>query len=281
MKNTLKVVWIAWLLAAFSTSTPLHAAGEYIFSAPPRGPVAKETKVYKPIADYLTKVLRKKVSYKHPGNWLTYQAEMQAGTYDIVFDGPHFVSWRMAKTQHEPLVKLPGKLAFSIVVKKDEQRITHVTQLRGHTVCGLAPPNLATLTTYNIFDNPARQPLVVESKSFPDAYQSVISGRCVAAVMRDKMFYRLQKKHGGQLKELFHSKGIANQAFSAGPRVSIKEKVKIIKALLSDEAKDKMQAFYRRFNKRGKPLLQANRKEYLAHAQLLKDIWGFDLAQAK
>ncbi|GMR20111.1 MAG: hypothetical protein BMS9Abin36_0706 [Gammaproteobacteria bacterium] len=280
MKNTLKVVWAAWLLAAFSASTSLYAGGEYIFSAPPRGPVAEETKVYKPIADYLTKVLGNKVSYKHPGNWLTYQAEMQAGVYDIVFDGPHFVSWRMAKTQHEPLVKLPGKLAFSIVVKKDEQRVAHVTQLRGRTVCGLAPPNLATLTTYSIFNNPARQPLVVESKSFPDAYQSVISGHCIAAVMRDKMFYRLQKKNDNQLKELFHSKGIANQAFSAGPRISVSEKVKIVKALLSDEAKDKMQAFNKRFNKKGKPLERAGREEYLAHAQLLKDIWGFDLAQA-
>lgn len=265
------------LLGATAFYTQLAQAQGFVFSAPPRGPVAKESAVYKPIADYLSAVLKKKVIYEHPGNWLTYQKEMQQGRYDLVFDGPHFVSWRMAAVQHEPLVKLPGKLAFTVITRKDNTSIQKVEQLRGRTVCGLAPPNLATLTLYSLFPNPARQPIVKEVKSFPEAYKQTMKGKCTAAVMRDKMFFKLDKKNPrGRI--IIHTKGIANQAFSAGPRFSAEDKQRIVGALLDPGAKQKMKAFHARFNKKGKPLQRATREEYHAHAKLLKDVWGFDIA---
>ncbi|MBE9516840.1 MAG: hypothetical protein IME93_07655, partial [Proteobacteria bacterium] len=73
------------------------SADRFIFSAPPRGAVADETKVYKPIAHYLSKALGKTITYQHPGDWLSYQANMQKGAYDLIFDGPHFASWRMKR----------------------------------------------------------------------------------------------------------------------------------------------------------------------------------------
>jgi len=39
-----------------------------------------------------------------------------------VFDGPHFVSWRMTKLQHVPLVKFPGNLEFVVAVRKPAPR---------------------------------------------------------------------------------------------------------------------------------------------------------------
>ncbi|MEK7734742.1 MAG: PhnD/SsuA/transferrin family substrate-binding protein [Pseudomonadota bacterium] len=57
---------------------------------------APETDAYQPIADYLSSKLGRKVVYRHVDNWLSYQSEMRKGKFDIVIDGPHFVSWRMA-----------------------------------------------------------------------------------------------------------------------------------------------------------------------------------------
>jgi ABC-type phosphate/phosphonate transport system substrate-binding protein len=252
------------------------AANEYIFSAPPRGSAEKETKVYAPIAAYLSGVLDKKIVYKHPGNWLSYQNDMQKDKYDLVFDGPHFASWRIIKSNHIPLVKLPGKLAFNIMVAKKNKDIKSYKDLNGRTVCGLAPPNLATLTLYSLFPNPVRQPLVVAVKSFPKGYGKATKGTCVAAVMRDKMFNKLnKKKKAGRV--IFHSKGVANQAFTAGPRFSPQQKNKLIAALLSKQAVGKMQAFHKRFNKKGKPILPASEKDFQGLALLLKDVWGFSL----
>lgn len=95
------------LLSPFSGS--FAASGKtYLFSAPPRGSETKEREVYEPIASYLSQVTGKNIVYKHPDNWLNYQNLMQQGKYDLVFDGPHFIGWRMEKPGHQPLVKLPG-----------------------------------------------------------------------------------------------------------------------------------------------------------------------------
>lgn len=267
-------------ISAMLMSAQSFAAAEYIFSAPPRGSAEKEMKVYKPIAEYLSSVLGKKIVYKHPGNWLTYQNDMQKGKYDLVFDGPHFASWRIIKTKHEPLVKLPGKLAFNIMVSKNNKNIKSYKDLNGRTVCGLAPPNLATLTLYSLFPNPVRQPLVVAVKSFPKGYGKAAKGSCVAAVMRDKMFNKLNKKKKAG-KVIFKSKGVANQAFTAGPRFSAKQKEKLTVALLSKEAVPKMTAFHKRFNKKGKPILPARKKDFQGLALLLKDVWGFSLQESR
>ncbi len=185
---------VLWLLPlAFITSRAM-ADEEYIFSAPPRETGESESDVYQPIAEYLSKATGKKIIYQASNNWLSYQDKMRKGAYDLVFDGPHFVSWRMARLQHAPLVKLAGDLAFVVIVRKDNDRINDLTSLAGRSVCGLAPPNLATLTFYNQFSNPVRQPLITERQSFAQAYQGVIEGKCVAAGMRDGGLSMLNKE---------------------------------------------------------------------------------------
>ena len=265
------------MLVFFWVVSGVHAADEYIFSAPPRGPAAKEIKVYKPIAEYLSEVTGKKITYRHPGNWLSYQRNMQRGVYDLVFDGPHFVAWRMAKVKHQPLVSMPGKLAFVVFTRVNNTKIRDIDDLRGRTICGLAPPNLATLTMYEQFQNPARQPLVREVKSFPLGYKAVLAGKCVAGVMRDKLFNKLNKK-GHKAKIIYHSKGVANQAFSAGPRISKADKEKITKAIMSPQGTKRMVNFHKRFNKKSKPLSQAKWEAYDGLWRLLKDVWGFEVA---
>ncbi|MEJ2105930.1 MAG: PhnD/SsuA/transferrin family substrate-binding protein, partial [Acidiferrobacteraceae bacterium] len=175
----------AFGLLLLSLVPDLFAAPQpIVFSAPPRGSETKETAVYKPIADYLSRALGRPVVYRYPDNWLNYQKQMQDGHYDIIFDGPHFIGWRMAKIGHQPLVKLPGLLKFVVFTRADNKTIHSLDQLAGRPVCGLAPPNLATLSMYDQFPNPVRQPLVIGVKSFPDDYARVMDGGCMAGVMR-------------------------------------------------------------------------------------------------
>ncbi len=110
-------------LAIFSAS----AAADLVFSAPPRESQAGGADSYAPLAQYLSKVTGQKVDYKYSDNWLSYQKEMQKGTYDLVFDGPHFVGWRMAKLGHVPLVKFPGNLSFVVIVKQADTRTREKT----------------------------------------------------------------------------------------------------------------------------------------------------------
>ena len=125
-----------------------------ILTAPPRESIEKGKHTYEPIAKYLSSVLNKKIEYQHPGNWLSYSADMRKGKYDLVFDGPHFVSWRIQRLRHTPLVKIPGGFIFRFVADKANRKVSKVDDLIGRKVCGHAPPNQGTLRLYNEFRNP-------------------------------------------------------------------------------------------------------------------------------
>jgi hypothetical protein len=215
--------------------------------------------------------------YKYPDNWLTYQKEMQTGQYPLVFDGPHFISWRMQHSQHEPIAQLPGKLAFVLATSATDKRFTDISQLAGRPICALAPPNLATLTMQSKFTNPARQPLIIEVPSFGEGYKQMLAGkRCVAVVMRDKLFKKLNgEKKAAQV--IWSSKGVANQGFSAGPQFTPEDKRKMQKALLAPEAKTAITGFLDRFSKGNKQLESATYEDYRGLSELLKGVWGFDV----
>jgi len=274
-KNISTITFLGTLLALALTIQPItvSAAGKtYIFSAPPRGTEAREREVYDPIALYLSRSTGEHIVYKYPDNWLNYQNQMQLGKYDLVFDGPHFIGWRIDKVGHQPLAKLPGDLAFVIMAKNEG---TKLDGLAGHRICGLAPPNLATLTMYKQFPNPMRQPQVKEVKSFAMAYRDVMDQKCDAAVMRDKMFYKLTAKAREKGKVIWSSGGVSNQGFSAGPRFSAQAKQKLTEALLSPGAQVPLANFFNRFSKKNKKLIKATAEEYAGLGSLLRDVWGF------
>lgn len=264
------------LAALFLIQTSL-ASAEYVFSAPPRETPEKGQEIYGPVAKYLSQKLGVPVTYRHPGNWLTYQFEMQRDKYDIVFDGPHFVSWRMAALGHEPVAKLPGQLVFYIVSRGDSS-VKTLEELSGRMVCGLAPPNLATLTVLAQYPNISRQPLIRETRNFKQAYQMMRAGICHAAVLPNRWYKGLVTESSDDNRTVFKSQGVANQAFSAGKRVSQQHKALLTQVLMAPEGKQAFPGFHKRFVK-GKDILKASVTEYTGHAVLLKDVWGFGLAQ--
>ncbi len=247
--------------------------GTLIFSAPPRESAADGNATYGPIAEYLSKALGRPVVYKHSDNWLSYQTEMQKGGYDIVFDGPHFTGWRISRMQNNPLVKFPGEHLFVVVVKKDDARVADIKQLVGRPVCGMASPNLGTLTLLNQFDNPARQPVVMDTSGWDNIYKGLVSGRCVGAVLP---LSNLQKYDmaGAYTRIIYHGTAMPNQAFSAGPRVSLQDQIKIKQALLSKQA-DSATAQLRQVYAIDRALVPATKEEYVALGGMLKDVWGY------
>ena len=263
---------VAFSLAFLATlSEP--AAADLVFSAPPRESQSGGADSYAPLAQYLSKLTGQKVDYRYSDNWLSYQKEMQKGTYDLVFDGPHFVGWRMAKLGHMPLVKFPGNLSFVVIVKKTESRYNSIQQLAGRTICAHAPPNLATLTLLYEFKNPARQPFIIETQGFPAAYKGVVSGKCVAAVLQAKIAAELDKE-AHATRVVYQSEPLPNQALSAGPRVSPEMQQKIIRALLSEPGKVAASSLLERFKM--KEFVPASGKEYLGLGVLLQDVRGFE-----
>ncbi|HEX9628236.1 MAG TPA: PhnD/SsuA/transferrin family substrate-binding protein [Acidiferrobacterales bacterium] len=263
-----RVIGVASLMCLTSVAT----AAELIFTAPPRESAGQGADDYQPIAELLSKATGQRVTYRHSDNWLTYQSGMQKDAYDLVFDGPHFIGWRMAVHSHMPLVKLPGNLAFVVVVRAGETRFQSVENLAGHTLCAHAPPNLATLTTLAQFPNPSRQPLVIEVKGFKPAYESLLAGKCVATVLPVAIHGQLDKDKT-MTRVLSKSKPVPNQALTVSKRVPTEMRAKIVNALLSPEGTAASAGLLARFNK--DKFEPANPSDYEGLGVLLKDVWGF------
>ncbi len=250
-------------------------AGEnvLVFSAPPRESEEDAIRTYQPIAEYLSHVIGKTVIYKHPPDWLAYQTEMQRGHYDIVFDESHFNSWLISNLQHNILVKLADENAFVVVVRKDD-KITDIKQLVGQKVCGMNPPNLGTLAVLGQFDNPMRQPYIMNSEDWSKAYESVaFEKKCTAAIVPIANFKKFPNS-ASLTRVIYRTRPLPNQAFSAGPRVSPNDQARIASALVSPEAGSAMSQLMAA-NGSEKGLAFAAKEEYAGLDAYLKDSWSY------
>lgn len=273
-ENSTKVAFRPAMINPSDAALRLTGNDELALSAPPREDAAEAERIYGPVAEYLSKVLDKKVVYKNPGNWGVYQGLMQKGVYDIVFDGPHFNSWRVDNAQHNVLVKVPGEHVFLVLVKKDNERVRELKQIVGRTLCGHAPPNLGTLTVLNEFENPARQPIIINIEGWKEIYQAMLKGKCLAAVIPLKAFEKFEKESGRQSKIIYRGASMPDNAISAGPRLSASEQAKLTQALLSPEG-EKATARLREKYAGNKPFLTSSNKEFSGLSSYLKNEWGY------
>ncbi len=250
-------------------------ASDLILSAPPRESVEEGKKLYEPVATYLSQLLGRKVTYKHSKNWFKYQIDMRNDKYDIVFDGPHFISWRVAHLKHEVLVKLPGKLDFMLVTKADNGKLKKSKDMVGKYFCGISPPNLSSLSFLASFSNPVLQPKVKGIKGgMAKVFQAFENKKCSAAMLRGTYYQtQLSKQKQDQLKVLFRSGSLPNQAITASSRLSKKEKSIVVKGLLGGEGANSLKAVVGRFAElNASSFVLTNNAEYKGYNKYLEGV---------
>lgn len=268
---------LLFVLGFFACSVHLSAAAEgLILTGPPRETPEKGMKMYGPIAAYLTESLGVKVTYKHPGNWLKYQREMRNDKYDIVFDGPHFIAWRVAHLGHEAIVKLPGKLQFMLVNDIKNTEIDSADKLIGKRICGISPPNLSTLSVLDYYRNPVRQPIVKGIKGgMGKVHKSYLGkkAKCDAAVLRTAFYKKkLKKEQQAKLKTLFLSQAMPNQGISVSKRLSRRLKDKITTELTLGKGINSTKGILKRFGGKAKSFIPVKGKEYAGYNMLLEGV---------
>ncbi|MDR9437645.1 MAG: PhnD/SsuA/transferrin family substrate-binding protein, partial [Thiohalophilus sp.] len=224
------------LALGYCVLQPLLAAEPLIMTAPPRESSEAGQKQYEATANYISEVLDRPVRYQHPGAWLRYQHDMRNDVYDIVFDGPHFASWRVAHLNHEMLVRLPGSLQFHLLAAADNDQVNEPDDMIGRKFCGISPPNLSTLSILGHFRNPVRQPVVRGIKGGMGAvYNAFQKKQCEAFVVRTA-YYRnaMSEEDRNGLKIVYTSPAMPNQSISVSRRLTAEERSKLRQALISD-----------------------------------------------
>ena len=245
---------------------------EYVFIAAPDRSTTIAHETYGPIVDYLSQVTGKRIVYRYSPDWRTYQQAMQQGEYDLAFDSSHFVSWRISRLGHEPLVKAAQKDIFVVLASRRDHQLNLLQDLAGRSVCGHAPPNYATLRVYQKFDNPARQPVLIPEQSWRAVYQAMITGKCDGAIMSLEAYHQVDpdSRHA---RIIFKSKAIPGQALTAGPRLSPEDKAAITRALLSPEGRKVTKKLRQQLGTTR--ITRAIKSEYAGLDTILHSVWGF------
>ena len=252
---------------------PVCALSVFVFTAPPRENEERANEIYKPIADYLTTATGKKFVYRYPDSWTAYSKGMQNNEYDLAFDGPHFVSWRIKHMNHDAVAKLPQLHIWRVIVNNDNDDIQSLDDLIGKKVCAPKSPNFGMLTMMSHYPNPDKEPIHVITKGWKDGYDGVLKGKCVATVLPKTNHKKFDPK-------LTNSRAIhthlpyPNQAFTAGPNMSPKMKEKVIDSLLSDEGQVALAKLRERFT-RGDKLVSVENEEYEGISMVLKRAGNF------
>lgn len=260
-------------VAHVSTRQPTNASRiastepvEYVFGAPPAGTYNQRAAIYRPIADFLTRVTGKHFVYRPSDNWLSYSRDMTRGDYDLVFDSAALNSWRIERIEHTPILRLAGDTSYVVVTRADQSKIEKLEQLAGRRVCAPQPPAVATLTLLSQFDNPARQPVIAETNGWSETYRKLAQGKCAGGIMPRKY---LNKIDHSELKVLYRHGPLPNPALSAGPRVSPQLRNLIRQALLTPQGKlatAKLRAAHD-----GADLIPARGQDYAGLGKLLKN----------
>ncbi|MEJ2392807.1 MAG: PhnD/SsuA/transferrin family substrate-binding protein [Gammaproteobacteria bacterium] len=257
-----------WLFSSLATAQDL------ILTAPPREKPAAGQKQYGPLAAYLTKLFGHKVKYVFPGNWLKYQRDMRNDKYDIIFDGPHFISWRILHLGNQAVVRLPGHLQFYLMVKKNDNKINNINDLVAKQFCGVPPPNLASLSIIAAFPNPVRQPVIKGIRGAGKAvFGAFMKGECEAAVLRTAYYKRfLTQAQRDKVKIVYSSPPYPNQGITVSKRVTPREIKLMQQALTVGDGVKATAPILKRFGGKAKHFIPANDAEFKGINNLLEGV---------
>ncbi len=252
------------------------AADTIVFSTPPTQPPDVTRRNFQPLVDYLSAKVRVEIELVPARSFLEYANKMRAGEYDMLFDGPHFIAWRLRHLDHTVLAKLPGKLRFYVVVREDVE-VGKVSDLVGKRVCGPASPNLATLSFIDEFPDPARQPIVVPVKSFKAALRCLQTKRAQASVFRDKFWDKKvpeEAKKGLRVLAVI-DKNVPDRGFSITRDVDEATRRKLREALVATSDTEIAAKVLASLGGAKKGFVPATDAEYRGLERLLRPVWGF------
>jgi len=261
------------LIAAMFFSQQLQA--KLVFTAPPRESKKNALELYTPFAEYLTQLLGEEVEYHYPRGWLRYQRDIRRNVYDLIFDGPHFASWRMLHLGHKPLVKLPGTLVFYFITPVTNVDITKASDFIYKKVCIIPPPNLTALVLLAELNDPIKEPVLKSVKGgMPVVFKELAKNSCAGAVVRSDFFdKKLPAEQRAKYKIIHTTKPIPNQVITAGSKVNKTSRDKIIQSLTAGEGVEVTNKIVKRFGgKKVKSFIKATKEDYDGQNKLLEGV---------
>lgn len=249
---------------------PLQAKEEIVFATAPTQPEAETRKLYTPLLQHLSEFTGKKFVLKTAKNFVEYSNKMRAGEYDMIFDGPHFVGWRMERMGHVPLARFPGEIRI-VVAGHTDSAYQSIEELAGVRVCAFPSPNMLSMAFLQYFPNPVRQPALIRAQGFKGLNSCLREEKGEVAVLRDKLWAKMDQE--GLRLVAAPKRGYPERTFSISKEIEAALRSQIAEALVSQSGITAGEVLLKRF-KRDK-FIKADPKEYAGLGALLNPVWGF------
>jgi hypothetical protein len=248
-------------------------AAEYSLAIQPILPQQELKKNFQPLADYLSKATGHTITITTQRNFLFYWTKMRKGKkgFDLVLDAAHFTDYRVKTQGYTVLAKLPDTVSFSIVTREDNF-ILDEEELIGLRVATMPAPSLGSLRLEELFPNPMRIPVYVWETNTRVAVEKITSGEVDAAIIPT----RLASSYDN-LNIVLTTEPVPHMGLSVSPDVPANVAKQIQQALLNasnTEDGRKMLATLKvdKFE-------AASNETYDGYAELLKDVFGYNLPQ--
>ncbi|HEC19007.1 MAG TPA: phosphate/phosphite/phosphonate ABC transporter substrate-binding protein [Gammaproteobacteria bacterium] len=202
---------------------------------------------YRPLRDYLVRILGRPVHLSTAPDFSTYLQRAGEGEYDLYHTAPHFAALAEARYGYRRVSRLLRDLDGSVVVARDGP-IQSAADLRGRTLA--TPDSLAIISFLGerwLRDNGLRPGMDVEVQhlaSHNSAILAVARGEAEAAVTSAAVFENMPAQISRRLRVLASTRAVPHMMFMAGSRLSDEEYRTLRQALLAYTAEGAGRDFF-------------------------------------
>lgn len=190
--------------------------------------------IFQPLADYFQHLTGQKVEIVTYPNFISYWMETQKpDSYDIAFDAAHFIDYRDKNMDYTVLAKQPGSVSISLVVTEDAL-VFEAEELVGKKIATLGPPSIPAARIDEIFDNPVRQPTVIEGSDSAHVMSMLLSGEVDAAMIPTPLVSAQMAADGG-IAMVLTTETVPSMGVSVSANVSAEIREKLHKGLVEAE----------------------------------------------
>ncbi len=223
---------------------------------------------FQPLADYFQKLTGRKVNIMTYPNFISYWAETQkTGSYDIALDAAHFIDYRNKNKDFTVLAKQPGIISISLIVSEDNL-VFDASELIGKKIATLGPPSIAAVRIYELFNNPVRQPSIIEVDNTGQAMSMLLSGKVDAAMIPTPLV-SVQMAGEGGVAVVSTSDSIPGMAISVSPTVSAEIREKLLKGLLTADKSESGKKMLKQTKLN--PFEKSSNKDYFGYSKMLDE----------
>jgi len=262
--NSLLLTFIAVILIFPS----LCFSQELKFAIQPILSAEKTKKVYAPLAEYLTKKIGITIKIVTASNWMSYWETMKKGKeYDIILDAAHFTDFRIKRLGYTVLAKIPNTVSYTLVTN-DDDLVLDPKELTGKQIATPGSPSLGGIRLAEMFPNPIRQPIFIETPDSIEAIEKVLKGDVQAAIVPTPLLNKYR-----DLNPVITTAQVPHIAISVSSRVSKETRAAIKNALIfatdSKEGVEMLDAI------QFPEFVNASPTTYAGQGKLLQGVWGY------